>query len=155
MEKLDKLRQEIIKTVDTQKRRRPKGVLSFSKVSRELASSHEKADVFRELKYLIQKKYLKKVPGGDYVDLGVLGNDYLYPSKFGKSQPAEITEAVHKITPGSLKDLHKSIQKKCQKLYEDGHYGSAADKALRVVRDRLLELTGFETGSEAFGKGNL
>jgi uncharacterized protein (TIGR02391 family) len=52
-------------------------------------------------------------------------------------------------------DLHPEILDKCGKLYSDGYYPEAVGKSFLIVRDRLRKLTGYETGSEAFGKGNL
>lgn len=54
-----------------------------------------------------------------------------------------------------LEALHEKIQKKCSGLYLSGHYPEAVEKGFKVVRDRLRELTTYETGSEAFGKGQL
>ena len=54
-----------------------------------------------------------------------------------------------------LKNLHPGIHAKCALLFEQGHYSEAVEKSFKVVRDRLRQLTGFETGSEAFGKGRL
>jgi uncharacterized protein (TIGR02391 family) len=51
--------------------------------------------------------------------------------------------------------LHADVLSKCQKLFESGHYPEAVEKSFRLVRDRLRALTGFEKGSEAFGKGKL
>ena len=47
------------------------------------------------------------------------------------------------------------ILSKCQKLYEDGSYAEAVERGFKVVRDRLRQLTGYETGADAFGKGKL
>jgi uncharacterized protein (TIGR02391 family) len=58
------------------------------------------------------------------------------------------------VTPG-LERLHPQIYSKCHLLYERGVYAEATEKGFKVVRDRLRELTGFETGSDAFGKGRL
>lgn len=54
-----------------------------------------------------------------------------------------------------LENLHKEIYKKCFELYQKGAYAEAVEKSFKVVRDRLRKLTGYETGSEAFGKGKL
>jgi len=54
-----------------------------------------------------------------------------------------------------LRDLHSEIFEKCHKLFEDGALAESVEKGFKVVRDRLRELTGHETGSEAFGKGKL
>lgn len=51
--------------------------------------------------------------------------------------------------------LHPTIDSKCRDLFETGHYAEAVEKSFKVVRDRLRQLTGYETGSEAFGKGGL
>ena len=40
-------------------------------------------------------------------------------------------------------------------MYEKGAYAEAVEKSFKVVRDRLRTLTGYETGSEAFGKSKL
>lgn len=54
-----------------------------------------------------------------------------------------------------LKTLHPDIYKKCNDLYAKGTYPEAVEKSFKVVRDKLRSLTGYETGSEAFGKGKL
>ena len=54
-----------------------------------------------------------------------------------------------------LESLHPEIYSKCRKLYESGDYAEAVEKSFKIVRDRLRVLTGYETGSEAFGKGGL
>jgi uncharacterized protein (TIGR02391 family) len=54
-----------------------------------------------------------------------------------------------------LDALHSEIFRKCSSLYKAGAYAEAVEKGFKVVRDRLRHLTGFETGSEAFGKGGL
>lgn len=54
-----------------------------------------------------------------------------------------------------LANLHRDIYSKCHELYEKGAYAEAAEKGFKVVRDRLRTLTGYETGSEAFGKTKL
>jgi len=59
------------------------------------------------------------------------------------------------ISTQALGNLHKNVKQKCSKLYTDGHYPEAVEKSFKVVRDRLRELTTYETGSEAFGKGGL
>jgi uncharacterized protein (TIGR02391 family) len=56
---------------------------------------------------------------------------------------------------GSLSGLHPGIYGKCHELYENGAFAEAVEKGFKVVRDRLRELTGYEKGSEAFGKGKL
>jgi uncharacterized protein (TIGR02391 family) len=39
--------------------------------------------------------------------------------------------------------------------YEGGDYAEAVETSFKLARDRLRALTGYETGSEAFGKGHL
>jgi len=67
-----------------------------------------------------------------------------------------------KIKPGipsmgemNLKTLHPEIYKKCHTLYEKEQYSEAVEKSFKVVKDKLRKLTGYEKGSEAFGKGKL
>lgn len=51
--------------------------------------------------------------------------------------------------------LHPNIYESCKELIRAKQYAEAAEKSFKIVRDRLRELTGYETGSEAFGKGKL
>lgn len=51
--------------------------------------------------------------------------------------------------------LHPQIRSKCEALYASGAFAEAVEKSFKVVRDRLRDLTGYEKGSEAFGKGKL
>jgi uncharacterized protein (TIGR02391 family) len=52
--------------------------------------------------------------------------------------------------------LHPTICEICRELFESSHFSEAVEKGFKVVRDRLRKLTGFETGSDAFGgKGKL
>jgi len=55
----------------------------------------------------------------------------------------------------SIESLHPEIYAKCRNLYDGGDYAEAVEKSFKLVRDRLRALTGYETGSEAFGKGHL
>jgi uncharacterized protein (TIGR02391 family) len=55
----------------------------------------------------------------------------------------------------AIESLHPAISSACRKLYEDGAYAEAVEKSFKIVRDRLRTLTTYETGSDAFGKGNL
>jgi uncharacterized protein (TIGR02391 family) len=52
-------------------------------------------------------------------------------------------------------DLHPAIAEKCFQLYLNDHYSQAVEESLKVVKDRLRDLTRFESGSDAFGKGGL
>lgn len=51
--------------------------------------------------------------------------------------------------------LHPQIRSKCEALCASGAFAEAVEKSFKVVRDRLRDLTGYEKGSEAFGKGKL
>jgi Protein of unknown function (Hypoth_ymh) len=51
-----------------------------------------------------------------------------------------------------VRDLHPEIYKKCDDLFEKAAYAEAVEKGFKVVRDRLRKLTGYETGSDAFGR---
>jgi hypothetical protein len=51
--------------------------------------------------------------------------------------------------------IHPEIKEKCYQLYEAKAYAEAVEKSFKVVKDRLRKLTGFESGSDAFGKGKL
>ncbi|BCX16112.1 MAG: hypothetical protein KatS3mg098_341 [Candidatus Parcubacteria bacterium] len=64
------------------------------------------------------------------------------------------TKTIHTID-NQLNNLHQEIYNKCFDLYQKGAYAEAVEKSFKVVRDRLRKLTGYETGSEAFGKGKL
>ena len=55
----------------------------------------------------------------------------------------------------AIESLHPEIVAKCRDLYEGGAYAEAVEKSFKLVRDRLRALTGYETGSDAFGKGQL
>jgi uncharacterized protein (TIGR02391 family) len=55
----------------------------------------------------------------------------------------------------AIESLHPEIYAKCHNLYEGGEYSEAVEKSFKLVRDKLRALTGYETGSEAFGKGDL
>jgi len=54
-----------------------------------------------------------------------------------------------------LYGIHPTIVEKCGSLYRDAQYAEAVEKGFKIVRDRLRHLTGYETGSDAFGKGKL
>lgn len=55
----------------------------------------------------------------------------------------------------AIESLHPEIYAKCRNLYEGCDYAEAVEKSFKLVRDKLRALTGYETGSEAFGKGHL
>ena len=106
-------------------------------------------------------------------------NDYLvlaYPWEFNKPEPqAEKKQSLWDympLYPGNrihvgvfkpsslsiselLQLLNPVIYENCHTLFESGHYPAAVEKGFKIARERLRELTGYETGSEAFGKGKL
>lgn len=55
----------------------------------------------------------------------------------------------------ALESLHPAIYEGCRKLYESTDYAEAVEKSFKIVRERLRTLTTYETGSDAFGRGNL
>jgi len=64
-------------------------------------------------------------------------------------------DSIAKHADDILSDLHPEIFAKCKDLYSRDTYAEAVEKSFKVVRDKLRILTNYETGSEAFGKGNL
>lgn len=65
------------------------------------------------------------------------------------------TPAVDNTETSNPTGLHPEIAKKCAALLEAGAYPEAVERSFKIVRDRLRQLTGYETSSEAFGKGKL
>ena len=65
------------------------------------------------------------------------------------------TRGVGQVRVGGLSALHPEIVAKCEALFQAATYPEAVEKGFKVVRDRLRALTGYETGSESFGKGRL
>ena len=51
--------------------------------------------------------------------------------------------------------LYPQIRSKCEALYAAGAFAEAVEKSFKIVRDRLRELTKYEKGADAFGKGKL
>jgi len=69
----------------------------------------------------------------------------------GKIESVNLREFVIKDS-----EFHPQLGSgKCLNLFADGHYSEAVENSFKIVRDRLRELTGYETGAEAFGKGKL
>jgi uncharacterized protein (TIGR02391 family) len=67
----------------------------------------------------------------------------------------EPTSPASVVNTGTLDALHQEIKTKCTDLYTGGYYPEAVEKGFKVVRDRLRNLTKYETGADAFGKGGL
>ena len=70
-------------------------------------------------------------------------------------QGTSVSDPNEKPLLTDLSLLHPDIFSKCQRLFETGEYAESVEKSFKVVRDKLRDLTGYETGSEAFGKGKL
>jgi uncharacterized protein (TIGR02391 family) len=68
-------------------------------------------------------------------------------------QPPPTTASI--VAETGRVGLHPQIRLKCEALYASGAFAEAVEKSFKVVRDRLRNLTGYEKGSEAFGKGKL
>lgn len=78
----------------------------------------------------------------------------------GIRQLESLVERLELVLPDSqdvsgINSLHPEIHSRCRTLYASGDYAEAVEKGFKIVRDRLRALTTYETGSEAFGKGNL
>jgi uncharacterized protein (TIGR02391 family) len=69
-------------------------------------------------------------------------------SSFGVVEKKEIDKK-------ELFGIHPEIKEKCFSLYESGAHAEAVEKSFKIVKDKLRDLTGFESGSDAFGKGGL
>lgn len=83
----------------------------------------------------------------------------LLPGEF-HGLPVENTYAIEFQPPPvdrllTMADLHPAVIEGCARLYADDHLVEAVEKGFKIVRDRLRELTGYERGSDAFGRGRL
>lgn len=93
-----------------------------------------------------------------------------YSGYFFKIRPIEskLSEALEKYKSGSLKPesfstadlnefkhIHPEIKAKCLSLYKSKEYAESVEKSFKVVKDKLRSLTGYENGSDAFGRGRL
>ncbi len=69
-----------------------------------------------------------------------------------------VDPSTHRDQPEIERDnslVHPRIAELCRDLLEHGAYAEAVERSFKIVRDRLRHLTGYETGSDAFGKGRL
>jgi len=57
------------------------------------------------------------------------------------------------LIPSGQTCIHPQVKTKCGALFTAGALAESVEKSFKVVRDRLRELTGYEKGSDAFGKG--
>jgi uncharacterized protein (TIGR02391 family) len=83
----------------------------------------------------------------------ILGTDVAVPEPRARSP--RIPQGFDQREADRFKKLHPTISRKCQALYESGEFAEAVEKSFKIVRDRLRNLTGYETGGDAFGKGRL
>ncbi len=107
----------------------------------------------------------KNTPGSGFFVLGVYSErKYAFLRAAGYKTAIQIGYHLQKKGHASKKvtteevhfyGLHTTIIEKCGELFENGSYAEAVEKSFKVVRYRLRELTGYETGSDAFGKGKL
>lgn len=75
-----------------------------------------------------------------------------------KGEPTTEESFPHSLPSSSkypLDMLHQKIRERCESLFEKEEYSESAEKGFKVVRDRLRELTSFERGGDAFGRGGL
>ncbi len=77
-------------------------------------------------------------------------NEPEYQEFMGKTPKKIVSQLKH-----DLSVLHPEIFAKCQSLFEKAEYPEAVEKGFKIVRDRLRDLTGYETGSKAFGNTKL
>ena len=75
--------------------------------------------------------------------------------KWSEIQSINLVTLDSKALSTNLSLLHSDIFIKCQSLFEAGEYAEAVEKSFKVVRDKLRTLTGYEKGTDAFGKGKL
>jgi uncharacterized protein (TIGR02391 family) len=77
--------------------------------------------------------------------------------KIGEYPPFNgyIASAPANSTHFRFADLHPQIGPRCLPLFDSRAYAEAVEKGFKVVRDRLRALSGYETGSDAFGKARL
>lgn len=61
----------------------------------------------------------------------------------------------NELNKEKLIGIHPEVETKCIYLYKNGYHAEAVEKSFKIVKDKLRNLTGFESGSEAFGKGKL
>jgi uncharacterized protein (TIGR02391 family) len=107
-------------------------------------------------KTLFFRRAITSKAQGQQMHSEVMGNAVEFLEALQNEQPMEPPASVESAPSFlSFDDLHPAIRKACAQLYAAGHLAEAVEKGFRVVRERLRQLTGYETGSEAFGKGQL
>jgi uncharacterized protein (TIGR02391 family) len=66
------------------------------------------------------------------------------------------TSTTKKVpTVETSENLHPKIHAQCSALFGENHLAEAVEKAFKVVRSRLRELTSYETAADSFGRGGL
>ncbi|MHA1942469.1 MAG: TIGR02391 family protein [Candidatus Hodarchaeales archaeon] len=82
-----------------------------------------------------------------------LDNDEHIP-EFKTNFPSPSDQALLSISD-LLNFLNPAICDKCNELFMIGKYSEAVEKAFKVVKDKLRDLTGFEKATDSFGRGKL
>lgn len=93
--------------------------------------------------------YIELLPAFDSY-FSDIQNEIEYQKFTGRVPVKRMSESSPNLTV-----LHDEIYAKCRSLFEKEEYPEAVEKGFKVVRDRLRDLTGHETGSKAFGSGKL
>ena len=95
--------------------------------------------------------------GSWHITISSLFNDYFLniQNEIEYQEFTGITPSKRKVLIHDLSVLHKDIYKKCHSLFSKEEYPEAVEKGFKIVRDRLRVLTGYETGSKAFGNTKL
>ncbi len=79
-----------------------------------------------------------------------------FEEAFSRYESLAIKNASKTISNNkSLYGIHPEVESKCMGLYNSGAHAEAVEKSFKIVKDKLRLLTGYESGSDAFGKGRL
>ncbi len=139
--------------------------LHWSKVKNENQAqdfSNERRTILKKLEdddYAIEEVRFPDNPH-DPISLKI-GPNYFYCYKNYENEYKKVAKEYQEkgqfvnTSYSNLSLLHPDIFSKCQSLFQKAEYPEAVEKGFKVVRDKLRDLTGYETGSEAFGKGKL
>ena len=76
-------------------------------------------------------------------------------NKFLRQLEMNVNRELALCRKDDLFSIHPQILSKCESLYKKGEFSEAVEKGFKIVRDRLRDLTGYETGSKAFGNTKL
>ncbi|MDX2776502.1 TIGR02391 family protein [Streptomyces caniscabiei] len=69
--------------------------------------------------------------------------------------PSNAVPATIQVIDDELAHLNPRLASKIGRLYADEHYSEAVGMALRMVKDRLRDISGYENGFPAFTEGGL